>query len=346
MKDQSLNTPLIPLLGMTLEQLKAAVTSLKMPAFTAKQLAQWIYEKGVKEIDDITNLSLKNRELLKSVYTIGAEAPSTMVKSEDGTIKYLFNVGGGKVIESVYIPSDDRATLCISSQVGCKMGCKFCMTGKLGFNGNLTSGQIINQLISIPEFNELTNVVFMGMGEPLDNLEEVKRTIEIMTSDWGLAWSPKRITVSTIGKLPALQDIVETTKVHLAVSVHNAIGAERGELMPSERAYPIKSVFQLLKNYDFFHQRRLSIEYIMWDGVNDTLKHADELVKLIAGEKVRVNLIRFHAIPNVDLATASEQTMVKFRDYLNDRGVISTIRRSRGEDIMAACGMLAGKKGE
>ncbi|MFI3239770.1 MAG: 23S rRNA (adenine(2503)-C(2))-methyltransferase RlmN [Bacteroidales bacterium] len=345
MKDESLNTPLVPLLGMTLEQLKEAVTGLKMPAFTAKQLAQWIYEKGAKEIDDITNLSKKNRELLQSVYTIGAVAPISADSSEDGTIKYLFSVGDGKVIESVYIPTDDRATLCISSQVGCKMGCEFCMTGKLGFNGNLTSGQIINQLISIPEFDKITNIVFMGMGEPLDNLAEVKRTIEIMTSDWGLAWSPKRITVSTIGKLKELQDIVETTKVHIAVSVHNAIGAERAKLMPSERAFPIKSVFQLLKDYDFFHQRRLSIEYIMWDGVNDTMAHADELVKLISGEKVRVNLIRFHAIPNVDLTSATEAVMVKFRDYLNSRGVISTIRRSRGEDIMAACGMLAGKKG-
>lgn len=336
---------LIPLLGMSLQELKGAVTALKMPAFTAKQLAQWIYEKGAKEIDDITNLSKKNRELLKSVYTIGTQEPVSMVASVDGTIKYLFNVGDGRVIESVYIPQDDRATLCISSQVGCKMGCEFCMTGKLGFNGNLTAGQIINQVLSIPEFDKLTNIVFMGMGEPLDNVKAVKRTIEIMTSDWGLAWSPKRITLSTIGKIKELQDIVETTNVHIAVSVHNAIGGERARLMPSERAYPIKSVFQLLKNYDFFHQRRLSIEYIMWDGVNDSLAHADELVKLISGEKVRVNLIRFHAIPNVKLESATEQVMVKFRDYLNSRGVISTIRRSRGEDIMAACGMLAGKKG-
>ncbi len=345
MRDESLDSNLIPLMGMTLVELKGVVTALNMPAFTAKQIAQWIYEKGAKEIDDITNLSKKNRELLKSVYTIGAVAPASAVSSEDGTIKYLFSVGGGKVIESVYIPTDDRATLCISSQVGCKMGCEFCMTGKLGFNGNLTSGQIINQLLSIPEFDKITNIVFMGMGEPLDNLTEVKRTIEIMTSDWGLAWSPKRITVSTIGKLKELEDLAETTNVHIAVSVHNAIGAERAKLMPSERAYPIKSVFQLLKGYDFFHQRRLSIEYIMWDGVNDTLAHADELVKLISGEKVRVNLIRFHAIPNVNLTSASEEVMVKFRDYLNSRGVISTIRRSRGEDIMAACGMLAGKKG-
>ncbi len=344
--DRIADKPLIPLLGMNLQELRGVVTGLKMPAFTAKQIAQWMYERRAKSIDEITNLSKGNRELLKSAYTIGTSEPVNMVASEDGTVKYLFKVGGGGIVECVYIPTEDRATLCISSQVGCKMGCKFCMTGKLGFNGNLTTGEIINQLLSIKEFDKITNIVFMGMGEPLDNLSAVKGTIDLLTSDWGLKWSPKRITVSTIGKLKELLELVETTKVHIAVSVHNAIGSERGELMPSERAYPIKAVFQLLQNYDFEHQRRLSIEYIMWSGVNDTQAHADELVRLIAGVKIRVNLIRFHTIPDVDLTSSSDDVMVKFRDYLNSRGVISTIRRSRGEDIMAACGMLAGKKGE
>lgn len=338
------NIKLRPLLGMTIDQLKEVAAEQGMPRFAAKQMAQWLYQKRVTAIDQMTNLSKFAREKLSHDYCIGREEPLSRVKSTDGTVKYLFRGAPDRDIEAVMIPDRDRATLCVSSQAGCKMGCKFCMTGRQGFHGDLSTAQIINQPLSIHESSALTNIVFMGMGEPMDNLEPVLRAIEILTAPWGLAWSPKRITVSSIGKLDGLRRLLDETKVHIAISVHSPYPTQRAELMPVERAYPLQSVISLLRQYDFAHQRRLSIEYIMWQGVNDDSRHADALIRLLRGMDVRVNLIRFHAIPGVDLRTASDDTMVAFRDRLNAAGITATIRISRGEDIMAACGMLAGKK--
>lgn len=333
-----------PLAGMTLEEMQDAVLALGMPKFTAKQLAQWIYQKRVNDFDEMLNISKDNREKLASRYTVGLYPPSNAAASEDGTVKYLFDAGQGQAVESVYIPDDDRATLCISSQKGCRMNCYFCMTGRQGFHGNLTSNQIVNQVLSIPESETLTNVVFMGMGEPLDNLDEVMRVIAILTEPWGLAWSPKRVTVSTVGKRPELKILCEQTSVHIAVSVHNAVEEERSSMMPIERLYSIESVMELLGHYDFAHQRRLSVEYICWQWLNDDIKHAERLRELLPNEHVRVNLIRYHMIPGIEkLRTSSDERMTYFRDYLNSKGVTCTIRRSRGEDIQAACGMLAGQ---
>ena len=324
-----------PMAGMTLEEMQDAVSALGMPRFVAKQLAQWIYQKRVNDFEQMLNISKANRELLASRYCVGLYPPSQAMASEDGTVKYLFDVGDKQAVESVYIPEDDRATLCISSQKGCRMNCYFCMTGKQGFHGNLTSNQIINQVLSIPESESLTNVVFMGMGEPLDNLDEVLRVIAILTEPWGLAWSPKRVTVSTVGKKPELKILCEQTSVHIAVSVHNAVQEERSSMMPIERLYPIADVMEMLGNYDFAHQRRLSVEYI---------QHAEKLRELLPNEHVRVNLIRYHMIPGIEkLRTSSDERMAYFRDYLNGKGVTCTIRRSRGEDIAAACGQLAGQ---
>lgn len=333
---------------MTIEELHAVVAELGMPRFTASQIAQWLYEKRATDINEMTNLSKANREKLQKKYYFGRKRPAEEMRSADGTAKYLFETVGGKMIESVFIPDNDRdnhrATLCVSSQIGCKMNCRFCMTGKQGFHGNLSANEIINQIFSIPEAESLTNIVFMGMGEPMDNLQEVLKAIRILTEKWGLAWSPKRITVSSIGKIRELQELIRQTDVHIAISVHSPFHEERLKLMPVEQAYPIAEVMEMLKGYDFAHQRRLSAEYIMWNGLNDDERHAKALAKLFAGQKVRVNLIRFHAIPGVPLNTSDERKMVAFRGSLNEKGVLCTIRRSRGEDIMAACGMLAGKK--
>ncbi|MGL4411967.1 MAG: 23S rRNA (adenine(2503)-C(2))-methyltransferase RlmN [Bacteroidales bacterium] len=332
------------LMGMTLEELKTVASHCALPPFTAKQMADWLYKKRVKSIDEMTNISIAGRTKLSEHYTVGAEAVSDSAKSVDGTIKYLFKTGDGKYIESVYIPTEDRATLCVSSQVGCKMNCLFCMTGKQGFSGNLTSNEIMNQIISIPESEELTNLVFMGMGEPLDNYEELHKTLRILTEPWGFAWSPKRITVSSIGLLPGLKRLLDETAVHVAISLHAPNSAERLEIMPVEKAYPMSRVLDMLRQYDFAHQRRLSFEYITFDGYNDTLKHAQELAKLLKGMDCRVNLIRFHAIPNVELKSSSLKAMEMFRDHLNSKGITCTIRSSRGEDILAACGMLSTEK--
>lgn len=336
----------ISLLGLTLTELQALVKRLGMPSFTAKQIASWLYEKRVGTIDEMTNLSLKHRSLLNELYIVGAAAPVESIASVDGTIKYLYKVGDNSFVESVYIPDNERATLCISSQVGCKMNCKFCMTGKQGFTANLSANQIINQIQSLPEFEQLTNIVLMGMGEPLDNLDEVLKALEIMTSTYGYGWSPKRITLSSVGLRKGLQRFIEESDCHLAISLHAPLKQLRTELMPAEKAFPITEIVDLLKNYDFSKQRRLSFEYIMFKGVNDSLIYAKELAKLLRNVDCRINLIRFHAIPNVNLEGSDMETMTKFRDYMTSQGIFTTIRASRGEDIFAACGMLATTKKE
>ncbi len=333
-----------PLLGMTLSELQDITRNLGMPKFTAKQIATWIYDKRVDSINEMTNLSLKQREKLNEEYEIGSSAPIEAMRSVDGTIKYLFRTPDNNFIESVYIPDDDRATLCVSSQVGCKMNCKFCMTGKQGFTTNLNANQIINQIYSIPEREKLTNIVLMGMGEPLDNLDEVLKALDVLTSDYGYKWSSKRITVSTVGLRKGLRHFLEKSNCHLAISIHSPLPAQRSELMPAEKAFSITEMVDLLRNYDFSKQRRLSFEYIVFKGVNDSLIYAKELVKLLRGLDCRINLIRFHAIPGVDLNGADMDTMIKFRDYLTAHGLFTTIRASRGEDIFAACGMLSTAK--
>lgn len=335
-----------PLLGMTLDELQSVVRGLGMPKFAAKQIASWLYDKKVSSIDEMTNLSLKHREALGAEYEVGGIPPVEAMHSVDGTIKYLFQVGEKNFVEAVYIPDDDRATLCVSSQVGCKMNCKFCMTGKQGFTTNLTANQILNQISSLPERDKLTNVVLMGMGEPLDNLDEVLKALEVLTAPYGYGWSPKRITLSSIGLRKGLQRFIEESDCHLAISLHSPVPSQRLDLMPAERAFSITEIVDLLKNYDFSKQRRLSFEYIVFKGVNDSLIYAKELVKLLRGVDCRINLIRFHAIPGVDLEGTDMETMVTFRDYLTSHGVFSTIRASRGEDIFAACGMLSTAKRE
>lgn len=334
-----------PLLGLTLTELQAVVKGLSMPGFAAKQIAAWLYDKKVTSIDEMTNLSLKHRELLKDIYEVGTEVPVDAMRSVDGTVKYLYKVGE-HYVEAVYIPDEDRATLCVSSQVGCKMNCKFCMTGKQGFTANLTANQIINQINSLPERDKLTNVVMMGMGEPLDNLDEVLKALEVMTASYGYGWSPKRITLSSVGLSKGLQRFIEESDCHLAISLHSPVPMQRRELMPAEKAFSITEIVDLLRNYDFSKQRRLSFEYIVFKGVNDSLLYAKELLKLLRGLDCRVNLIRFHAIPGVDLEGADMETMTTLRDYLTSHGLFTTIRSSRGEDIFAACGMLSTAKKE
>lgn len=329
---------------MTLADLKQAVGELGLPAYSARQIADWVYAKKVDDIDRMSNISAKNRAVLKEHYTVGITLPMECQKSVDGTIKYLYRTISGDFIETVYIPDKDRATLCVSSQVGCKMNCKFCMTGKQGFSGNLSVTDILNQIYALPERDTLTNVVFMGQGEPFDNLDNMLKATEILTSDYALAWSPKRITVSTVGLRKGLERFLNESECHLAVSLHNPFHEQRADLMPAEKSFPLQEIVQLLKRYDFTHQRRLSFEYIMFDGVNDTKAHADALLKLLKGLECRINLIRFHPIPNIDLSGTPDEKVLEFRDYLTRHGLFSTIRASRGQDIFAACGLLSTAK--
>ena len=331
------------LLGKTPVELKDIALKVGLPAFTGKQIAQWMYGRKVWSIDEMTNISKAGRERLKEEYSLGVTLPSTCQVSSDGTKKYLFPVGEGNAVEAVMIPDEDRKTLCVSSQAGCRMGCKFCMTGRQGFHGNLTVADILSQFIAIDEAAELTNAVFMGMGEPLDNYDNVMKVIEILTAPWGFAWSPKRITVSTIGVLPKLERFLNESRCHLAVSLHNPFPDERASMMPVEKAWPIKDVMSLIRRYDFTGQRRVSFEYTMFGGFNDDKRHADALVRMLRGLECRVNLIRFHKIPDFPYGTSADGIIEIFRQRLNSSGVTATVRASRGEDIFAACGLLAGQ---
>ncbi len=332
------------LLGLTPTKLKTVVSSLGLPTFTATQLADWMYKKQVVSFADMTNLSKQAREKLETEYTVQL-IPSTKVQiSTDGTKKYLYPTQTAKFIEAAYIPDSDRATLCVSTQIGCKMGCLFCMTGKQGFQGNLSAGEILNQIQSLPEFEKLTNIVYMGMGEPLDNVDAVLDSIEIMTSEKGYGWSPKRITVSTIGIIPAMITFLEKSQAHLAVSLHSPFDIERQEIMPIQSVYPITEVIAEIRRWELGRQRRISFEYIMFKDVNDTARHANELVRLLNGIKCRINLIRFHPIPDTPLEGTSEAGIVEFQNRLKAKGLTVTIRASRGQDIFAACGLLSTKE--
>ena len=360
----------VNLLGMTLPELQALCAELGFPRFTAKQLCDWLYKKRVDSIDAMTNLSLLQRARLNEMAYIGRSFPVRCQVSKDGTKKYLFGLtldpsskgrgeetmGLTRYVESVFIPrlsaplaparadGSEAATLCVSCQVGCKMGCRFCVTGQQGFHGNLTAGDILNQLFSIPEFEQLTNVVFMGMGEPMDNLDAVLAATQVMTSDWGLGWSPKRITVSTVGIVPGLKRFLDESQCHLAVSLHNPVPQERLQMMPVQKAFPLNEVLRLLRQYDWSGQRRLSFEYTMFRGLNDDQAHAAKLVEALRGLDCRVNLIRFHESPEAPFKTSMPTAIKAFQDYLNRNGVICTLRASRGQDIDAACGLLAGKE--
>ena len=332
------------LFGQTPDQLKETVAKLGLPAFTATQLGDWMYKKRVSGFTDMTNLSKQAREKLDAAYELDLKAPVSVQTSVDGTKKYLYASQSDNFIEAAYIPDKERATLCVSTQVGCKMGCLFCMTGKQGFQGNLSAGEILNQVQSLPEFDNLTNIVYMGMGEPLDNVDAVLESIEIITSEKGYGWSPRRITVSTIGLIPAMNRFLDESEAHLAVSLHSPFDEERKEIMPIQSVYPITEVINELKRRNIGGQRRVSFEYIMFKGVNDSPRHANELARLLRGMKCRINLIRFHPIPDTPLEGTSDDKIEIFQNMLKAKGLTVTLRASRGQDIFAACGLLSTKE--
>jgi 23S rRNA (adenine2503-C2)-methyltransferase len=338
------------LYGKTLAELRDIVTETALPRFTAGQIAAWLYKKNCTEIATMTDISLAGRTALSAKYEIGLTPPLKETTSTDGTKKYLFPTGntdpvfsGSRFIESAMIPDGERATLCLSSQAGCRMGCAFCATGRQGLGHNLSTNAILNQFASLPERDRLTNIVYMGMGEPLDNADNVLSSLDILTSPWGYAWSPTRITLSTAGIIPSLERFLTESRVHLAVSLHNPFHDERQQIMPIERAYPIEKVVEVIRRHDFSHQRRVSFEYIVMSGLNDSPRHVAGLARLLNGLSCRVNLIRFHKIPDSPYFSPPERAMERFRDALSAKGITTTIRASRGEDIEAACGLLSTK---
>jgi 23S rRNA (adenine2503-C2)-methyltransferase len=329
------------LYGKTLNELIAVAKRVGLPGFTARQLADWLYQKEIQSIEEMTNLSKKARELLAVDYEIGLYPPVSESESSDGTKKYLYNVLINKYIETAYIPDNERATICVSSQAGCKMGCIFCMTGKQGFQGNLSSNEILNQFRSLPEFKNLTNMVYMGMGEPLDNINEVLKSLEILTNEWGYGWSPTRITVSTVGLIAGIKEFLEKSRCHLAVSLHSPFDEERKTLMPIQRTNTVEEVLDVIRNFEINSQRRISFEYILFKGLNDTPRHIKELARILNGIKCRINIIRFHQISGAEFQSPDLGTTINFKEALNAKGILTTIRASRGVDIQAACGLLS-----
>jgi 23S rRNA (adenine2503-C2)-methyltransferase len=329
------------ILGATIGEIREIAKKFGLPGYASGQIADWLYRKRAATFDEMSNLPKETRKLLSGNFQIGLSEPARVQESADGTRKYLFRVKDGKFIETVYIPETNRSTLCISSQVGCKMGCVFCMTGKQGFLGNLSSGEILNQILSLPEREKLTNYVFMGMGEPLANTENTLKCIEVMTASYGLGISPSRITVSTIGIIPGLEKILSLSRCHIAISLHSPFDAERAELMPVEKLFPVKRVVEFLKMNAKDRQRRISFEYIMFKGINDSARHVNGLTRLLDGLRCRINLIRYHTIPDVPYESSDEDTIMWFKNRLNEKGLLTTVRASRGRDIFAACGMLS-----
>lgn len=335
-------TTLPPLFGKTQNELRLLAEEWGLKPFVGNQMAQGLYKRRIASFSEMTDLSLSVRQRLEESYSLGLTPPSKVDASIDGTKKYLFPAAG-KFIEAAYIPDEDRQTLCLSSQVGCKMGCLFCMTAKQGFQAHLSVNEILNQVRSLPEGPALTNVVYMGMGEPLDNLENTLKSLEILTADWGMGFGVQRVTVSSIGLMPALETFFQRSRVRFALSLHNPFEEERGQLLPVQNVHSLTEVLSFLKAIQQSDARRLSIEYICFAGVNDTPRHVRELVRILHGLKIRVNLIRFHPIPGTPLTGSDEATLVRMRDALAEKGIPATIRRSRGQDIYAACGLLSTK---
>jgi len=332
------------LFGETLEDLKKRVQIKGFPSFTATQIADWLYKKKVSSIDEMTNLSKKTREELKKECDVGLIPPQTVQTSVDGTKKYLFPTHKNEYIETAMIPFKERKTVCLSSQVGCKWGCRFCVTGEQGFQSQLSANEILNQFRMLPEQDSITNLVYMGMGEPFDNLDEVLKSIDVLTSDWGYALSPRRITVSSIGLQPErLESFLAACEAHLAISLHSPFLEERKQLMPVEATYSFEDTLQILRKYNWHGQRRISFEYIVFGHLNDTPKHAEKLIQLLKGIPCRINLIRFHPGKDKTLQATNETVLQRFKEHLNAGGILTTIRASRGLDIDAACGLLSSR---
>jgi 23S rRNA (adenine2503-C2)-methyltransferase len=344
------------LLDYDLEGLAVFCERLGEKRFRATQLFRWIHQRGASHFEDMSDLAKSLREKLKSSATIQAPQVLSQHISADGTIKWLFDVGGGNAVETVFIPEDDRGTLCVSSQAGCAVGCRFCSTGHQGFSRNLTVGEIVGQLWFAEHFlrarlgtpdRVISNVVMMGMGEPLQNYSALVPALRVMLDDHGYGLSRRRVTVSTSGVVPMMDRLGEDCPVALAVSLHAPNDALRDMLVPLNRKYPLADLLAACKRY-LEHAPRdfITFEYCMLDGVNDLPEHADELIRLVkavsGGAWCKFNLIPFNPFPASGLTRSKQQAVAVFAKMLSDAGIVTTVRKTRGDDIDAACGQLAG----
>ncbi len=329
---------------MPQESLRAFIQRLEMPRYRANQIAEWLYRHHADSLDQMTNVSLTDRRRIAELAEVRVSSPTECKVSADGTKKYAFATDGGDVVESALIPEGERMTLCISSQVGCRVGCAFCATGAMRLRGNLSAGEILNQYRSIPEREHITNVVYMGMGEPLDNLNAVVDSVELLTSPHGYGLSNRRVTLSTVGKPAPLARFLKRCDVRLAVSLHTPFQQQRRELMPGTRGYDLNELVTMLRERAREDRRRVSFEYVMLHDINDSLSHADATAQLLSGMHTRVNLIPFHPWPGNDMQPSSPARIERFRAQLERHGLTATVRATRGLDIEAACGLLATRR--
>jgi len=307
----------------------------------AVSIANSIFKRQIRDVPALKSVPKQLKNLLQNDFEVGAFMPVTSQLSSDGTEKYLFKSDDGKLFETVYIPDTKRNTLCLSTQSGCRMGCSFCATGNWGFHGNLSVPEIVNQFISIPHAGKITHAVFMGMGEPLDNLDNVLKACNIITSGWGLSLSPRNVTVSTVGITPAIEKFLSGCDCNLALSLFSPFPEERRSMIPVESKYPVKEIIDLLKDFPLGKRRRISLAYIMIKDLNDTGRHLDELRSLVTGSGLRVNLLEYHQAGSDTNTSSTPERMMYFKHNLVISGVSASIRRSRGADISAACGLLA-----
>lgn len=329
------------LCGMTVNDIFSLIEPSGYRFSHAVSISNSIYKKGAGEILQLTKIPIKLRAKLIGYACTGSFLPVSFEKSTDKTVKYLFRTDAGKEFETVFIPDNKRNTVCVSTQSGCRMGCYFCETAKYGFRGNLSAGEIVNQVISIPEARKVTHVVFMGMGEPMDNLENVLKACEIITSEWGLAISKRNVTVSTVGIAVGIEQFLNSSDCNMTLSLYSPFSDERKKFVPAEWVNPVHNIINVMKNYPVNNKRRLSVAYIMIKDLNDTDSHLKELRILLKGSKIRVNLLKYHPVGNDQFCASSDERMQLFKHDLVTSGISASIRKSRGADISAACGLLA-----
>jgi 23S rRNA (adenine2503-C2)-methyltransferase len=327
--------------GSTVEEIYDLICPSGFSMNHALKISNSVYKKSASSFSEIDNIPKNLKAKLDSDASTGLFAPAKREISADGAIKYLFVNESGLMFEAVFIPEAKRNTVCVSSQSGCRMACSFCVTGKFGFHGNLTAGEIVNQVISIPEARKISHVVFMGMGEPMDNYDNVLKATKILAAEWGLALSPRNITVSSVGITPRIENFLEQSGCNLTVSLFSPFAGERAEMMPVEHKYPVNEVIRLMKNFPLRKKRRLTLSYIMIRDHNDSDSHLEGLKKLLSGSGIRVNLLPYHSHEGDSYASSPEEKLSYFKHELVTSGVSASVRKSRGKDISAACGLLA-----
>lgn len=330
-----------PVCGMTFDDLYNLTAQAGFRQTSIAKILRGIYHKGFTQFSQFTDIPKALKEHLQTLFTPGIYPPLTSEKSVDGTVKYLFRNAPGMEFETVYIPDNKRKTVCVSTQAGCRMGCPFCLTGRYGFMGDLSAGDMINQIISLPAAKEITHVVFMGMGEPMDNLSEVLKACRILTSEWGLSISSRNITVSTVGILPAILEFLERSECNLTLSLHSPFPEERKVVVPVENKYPVLRIIDMMKSFPLARKRRMSVAYVMIKDINDSEKHLEELKRLLADSPIRINLMPYHRVSDDPNNSSTGERMQYFRHSLVMAGISASIRKSRGFDISAACGLLA-----